>query len=249
MYTDAHIHLTDFAQISGTHPIIQENSLLCASAHNQEEFLWQEQLAKKYPEQVFLSFGIHPQKPEKSELPFLEELVLSKRISAIGEIGFDLYSREFSSQLEAQKDIWKFQLDLAIESQLPIIIHCRKALHLLFADSKKLAVLPSVIFHGWSGSAVEAQSFLSRGVRAFFCSGKSLLRGDRSLRETLAAIPVSHILTETDAPYMTLKNEPYSSPSDIVAVASETALVTGYSVEEFCSIVKENFKRAFNLAL
>ncbi|HKL87242.1 MAG TPA: TatD family hydrolase [Treponemataceae bacterium] len=247
MYTDAHLHLKDYVMISGNEPIIGENDYICASAHKSDEFIWQENFALKYPGQVLLSFGIHPQNPDNSEFSFLEDLVRSKRISAIGESGFDLYSKEFSLKAKSQELVWNIQLDLAIKAQLPLVIHCRKALHLLFADSKRLSLLPAVVFHGWSGSAVEAQSFLSRNVQAFFCVGKALLRGDRSLLETIKNIPMSQILTETDAPYMTLKGESFSMPSDIVAVSKEAALIAGYSVEGFCFNVKENFKRAFSM--
>lgn len=248
MYTDAHIHLKDYEDLSGIEPHLGQTKA-CASSHNKEEFLYQEQFSFNYPDQVLLSFGIHPQSvrsAHNSELAFLEELVLSKRIAAIGEIGFDLYSKDFSAHEKAQAELWNIQLELAIEAQLPVVIHCRKALHHFFADSKRLSLLPSVIFHGWPGSAVEAKSFISRGLHAYFCAGKALLRGDRSLRETISAIPLSHILTETDAPYMTLKGEPYSSPSDIAAVSSAAASLKNLSLEDFCYSVKENFTRAFN---
>lgn len=249
MYTDAHIHLKDYADISGIEPQMGQTKV-CASSHNKDEFLYQEQFSFKYTDQVLVTFGIHPQSirtAHNSELAFLEELILAKRIAAIGEIGFDLYSSEFSVHEKAQKELWNIQLELAIAAELPVVIHCRKALHHFFADSKRLSLLPAVIFHGWPGSAVEAQSFLSRGLHAYFCAGKALLRGDRSLRETISAIPLSRILTETDAPYMTLKGESYSSPSDIAAVSSAAASLKNLSLEDFCHSVKENFNRAFNV--
>ena len=71
--------------------------IFCASAHDPEEFRSQELYARMYPEQVVLSFGIHPQNPESSSRIFLETVIDEKRIAAIGECGFDLFTKDFQS--------------------------------------------------------------------------------------------------------------------------------------------------------
>lgn len=245
MYTDAHIHLHDLQEKTGIEPVLVESSLVCTSAWNKKEFYFNEDLRQKKPNQILLSFGIHPQNPDISEIPFLESLIKNKRISAIGECGFDFFTEAYRQERKAQELVWNLQLDMAVEYTLPLIIHARKAMPELFADSVRLAKTPAVIFHGWSGSAVEARSFLSRGVNAYFSAGKGLLRGQKSLIETIRFLPETRILAETDAPWMTSKGERYSVPVDIIQVYEKIAEIRGISRDHLKKIVFCNFKNAF----
>ena len=232
MYSDAHLHLYDYFTARRGKFELPPDITVCASAYDPEEFIWQEAFSRQFSERVFLSFGIHPQvfasgNSGSDSVEFLKKLLDEKRIVAIGECGFDLYDRTFRATLEEQRRVWDIQVDAALRLELPLIIHCRKALHLLFADSRRLKEIKAVIFHGWPGSLREAESFLNRGVNAFFCAGKGLLRGDKSLMETIAGLPANRILTETDAPYMKLRGEPFSSPDDIRKVAAAVARLRG----------------------
>jgi TatD DNase family protein len=245
MYSDAHIHLHDFFLASGESPALSEGQLVCASSHERAEFLWQEEFARAYPAQVFLSFGIHPQDPSPVERPYIEKLIGEGRLDAIGESGFDRFSPAFRSRLDEQKEAWDFQLSIAVDSGLPLVVHCRKSLELVFADTKRLKRLKAVVFHGWEGSSREARSFLDRGVNAWFCAGKGVLRGDRSLEQTVREIPATRLLTETDAPWMKSRTEPFSRPSDIISVASRAAILSNLPVDEFCSGVLDSFRTVF----
>lgn len=246
MYTDSHIHLYDIFTSSGIAPCLGADTMVCASAHAPDEFVWQENFARAHPGQVYLSYGIHPQEPSNENVEFIESLVCGKRIQAIGECGFDLFTEGFRATLDEQKKAWDFQLDLAVNQHLPLVVHCRKALNLLFADTKRLKKLKAIVFHGWPGSCREAESFLDRGVEAWFSAGKGLLRGDRSLMETVSGIPIARILTETDAPYMTLKGEEFSVPDDIRAVTAKAAFLAGMEIADFCRTVDENFRSVFS---
>ena len=73
-------------------------------------------------------------------------------------------------------------------------------MHLIFDDVKTLKKINAFIFHGWSGSVTEARSFLKKGVNAYFCIGKGLLRRQKAQLETAATLEEDRILTETDAP-------------------------------------------------
>ncbi len=248
MHTDSHIHLMDFYRASGFIPVLPSDITVCASAHQREEFMWQEDFAMKNPFQVLLSFGIHPQDREMSSADkkdFLQILASERRIQAIGECGFDLFTPEFRETEKEQQMVWNFQLDLAAASGLSLIIHCRKAMGLVFADIKKLKKVRAVVFHGWSGSVVEAKSFLSRGVNAYFSAGKGLLRGDRSLRESVTELPGTTLLTETDSPYMVLKGEKYSVPEDIYPVTALIARLRQEGLDELQTVLSANFRTVF----
>ena len=268
MYTDAHVHILDTIEKLNSQNI--ENPILktfdkeiffCASANEAGRFEIQEKICRENSKNFILSFGIHPQCPIEDEIPYLEKLLIEKRIAAIGECGFDLFDEHYKSTLEAQKKVWDVQLNLAQKSNLPIVVHCRKGLHLIFDDVKTLKKINAVIFHGWAGSVTEARSFLKKGVNAYFCIGKGLLRGQKAQLETAATLEKDRILTETDAPYMSLKEEKFSLPTDIKKVFSLLAELRAQSeelsnydektyknyTEELKDSIFENFKKAYNI--
>ena len=172
---------------------------------------------------VLFSFGIHPQNPVTDEAEFLYRLLETRQIHAIGECGFDLFNDEYKQLLPMQQTVWDMQLRWAQEFQLPVVIHCRKALPLIFDSVPRLKKLPAVIFHGWGGNPQEASAFLKKGVNAYFSLGKAVLRGQKSVCAMAASFDSTRLLTETDAPYMRLKAEPYSHPRDIIAVTAQCA--------------------------
>ncbi len=289
MFSDAHLHILDVLKRlekekqaseeqdgqenlsssldSFLDKIFMQDIAFCASADSHEVFEEQEELCQKFAKNFILSFGIHPQNPVDDELAYLEKLIQEKRIKAIGECGFDLFNDEFKAIETEQKYIWKRQAELAVQYSLPMVIHCRKALHLLFNELEMLKKMPSVIFHGWAGSLVEANSFLKKGVNAYFCIGKGLLRRQKAQIQVAQQMELSRLLTETDAPYMCLKEQNFSLPVDIKLI-SEELVKTRSSVagsgktdiaikerDEFYSIIcdkiydkiYENFKRAYFL--
>ncbi len=245
MYTDAHIHLFDIFNATGETPSPLPGSVMCASAHTEAEFAWQESFGRVWPGQVKLSFGIHPQEPVLAHLDFLEQIAGEGRISAVGECGFDLFTGGYRETLDAQIRAWDAQLSIAHESRLPLIIHCRKAIDRIFADTPRLKELTSVVFHGWPGSVRDAESLLERGISAYFSLGKGLLRGNRALRESAQVLPLDRLLTETDAPWMTLKGESASIPADIRAVTAEAASIREMDKNVFAAAVYANFIAVF----
>lgn len=259
-FYDAHLHFSDWQKFSNRN--VPGNILFCTSASLEEEFLTNETYSLQNPGTAFLSFGIHPQLPAilKSEnrtemeihrilyrlLDFFSCLITTRRICASGEIGFDFFSQEFKATGEFQRFLWEEQINLSVKHGMPVILHLRKAMPHVFLETSRLKLLPAVVFHGWSGSSVEASSILKKGVNAYFSIGKALLRGSRKQAETLLAVSPERILLETDAPYMTLKKEGFSNPEDIEKVYIETAQIMSVTVDELCLIIKNNFNSVFN---
>lgn len=243
MLTDAHAHPFDLFTASGMEPRMLPGNRLCASSHEKKEFEWNEGFARRAS--VLLSFGIHPQNPDPECLGFLHELAESGRIDAVGETGFDLFNAIFKADLERQRVAWAEQLRVAARYGLPLVVHCRKALDLVFADSGSLAALPAVVFHGWPGSPTEAKAFLKRGVNAWFSAGKGLLRGDRSLIATVEQIERGRVLAETDAPWMTSRGETYTRLEEIALVHGKIGELWNSPVEETAALIAGNFSRAF----
>ena len=240
MYIDAHLHPADYLDCcaaSGSTGILDgqfaQPVSLCCSAHDHTEYERHRSLFKHglcdssdshtSTQPILFSFGIHPQNPVMDEAEFLYRLLETRQIQAIGECGFDLFNDEYKRLLPMEQKVWDMQLRWAQDFQLPVVIHCRKALHLIFDSAARLKKLPAVIFHGWGGSPQEAASFLKKGVNAYFSIGKAVLRGQKSVCAMAASFDSTRILTETDAPYMRLKAEEYSHPRDIIAVTAQCA--------------------------
>lgn len=220
---------------------------------------------------ALFSFGIHPQNPVMDEADFLYHLLETKQVQAIGECGFDLFDETFKQTLPQQLKVWQLQTQWAAQFQLPLVIHCRKALPLLFESVPQLKKVPSVIFHGWGGSPQEAASFLKKGVNAYFSLGKATLRGQKSVCAMAARFEIQRLLTETDAPYMRLKAERFTHPRDIIAVTALCATLrknpdhpimqydscaaalaatapADEELEYFSDIMEQNFYRAFGIS-
>ncbi len=249
-FSDAHVHILDSVQklkAGDYSDVFMPDVAFCASAETRSVFEEQELLCKAHAKDFVLSFGIHPWNPDEEKIPYLVRLIEENRIKAIGECGFDLFNAELRALEAEQKKIWRMQAELAIEHSLPMVIHCRKALHLLFNETELLKRIPSVIFHGWAGSIVEANSFLGKGINAYFCIGKGLLRSQKAQIEGAKKMELSRLLCETDAPYMSLKNQEFALPVDIKMISSSLAETRGVAEneEEFYSQIYTNFKQAY----
>ncbi|MEL3908120.1 MAG: TatD family hydrolase [Treponemataceae bacterium] len=226
MFVDAHLHIYDLAKAFDFKNFSFETlkeTYICASSHKFLEFEFTKNFCLKNKLKAFYSFGLHPQNPTTDELANLEKLLMKKEIHIIGETGFDLFNSSFEKTFKEQLEVWHIQIELAQKFNLPVLLHLRKANHLIFENIKDLKKLPSVVFHSWSGSAVEANCILKRGVNAYFSLGKALLRGQKNVVDIAKNFPLEYILTETDAPYMQLKDEVFSLPKDIIAVTKKIA--------------------------
>lgn len=222
---DAHFHYAVCKEMGIGLPDFEDYEWLGIScAHSWEEYLIQ----KTAPSSVIQAYGMHPQNAAneniKESAAFLEELLSKNLISFIGEAGFDFFTEEFKSAAGLQEEIFNIQLDLALEYNKPLVIHCRKANHKLFEYSKKLKKLPEVLFHSFMGPPVEARSLLERGINGYFSFGKQLLNGNKKAIACVKELPSERILAETDAPFQYLKGEKYTELTDIKRVYD--ALVT-----------------------
>ena len=180
-------------------------------------------------------------KYDKSDLIYDNNMTKYDRISAIGEIGFDLFTKEFKSTFNEQSEIWNIQLELAIKYDKPIIVHCRKGMCHIFESIEKLKKIKAVIFHSFSGSITEANSLRKKGVNAFFSFGKPILNGNKNAMDCVKNLPLEWLLLETDSPYQTLKGETFTPPTDILKVYEQVFNFRKESSEIITSKIYENF--------
>ncbi len=162
--------------------------------------------AKKY-EGMFAAVGIHPTDCQYlKEAPDIElakiRALLDKReenkIVAIGEIGYDYHYDDTDKPL--QTEYFEKQIKLALEYDLPVIIHDRDAHGDCFDTVRKYPELRGV-FHSYSGSREMALDLVRRGWYISF-SGVISFKNAPRVREVAQAVPIERILIETDCPYL-----------------------------------------------
>jgi len=274
MLTDAHCHPYDLSKVfpESKQERSRLNVLAAASACTLEEFLYNETLPNVLP-----CFGIHPQYPqmishglrtegsaedtegtestEKTKKDYLlntlEKLALEKRISAIGECGFDLYTDEYKETEAIQDELFAAHVETALKYNLPLVLHVRRAMHKIFAYSKDLAKCKAVVFHTWSGTLDEAHSFLRHGVNAYFSFGNVIMLNHKKAVKCAGLLPVETLLTETDAPYAPRRGERFSKWSDLpiileTAAALRTEAGNKITSQELETQIEANFKKVFS---
>ena len=203
-------------------------------------------LAARHPH-VYAAVGIHPENcgdfvPQ--HMDELRQLACQPKVVAIGEIGVDYYWAE-NPPREFQQQVFRAQLALARELELPVIVHDREA------HGDTLAIVsefPEVrgVFHCFSGSPEMAQELLKRGWCLGF-DGPVTYKNARRAPEVAAVTPLDRMLIETDSPYMT--PVPYrgqrNSSAYVHLVAEKLAEWKGVSPEELARVTTENGKRLF----
>ena len=201
---------------------------------------------------AFATYGIHPQSPSlkkksfiEEELSYMENLIVDKKISAIGECGFDFFTPEFKSTAAEQETVFNEQLFLAQKYNLPLVLHLRKSIEKIFTYSRQLKKIPAVVFHSFPGTLREAQSLTNHGINAFFSFGKPILNGKKASIDCVQNLPLQNLLFETDAPYQTLKGETETFPTDIKKVYRKACELRKINLEELSETVFKNFQIAF----
>lgn len=246
-FFDAHFHLSDCLEFQTD---IDEFSLCgCTSCHNGKDFLMAELYKKNNPESLFISFGVHPQNPDKDLLPILENLLFENKINAVGECGFDFFTKEYKATFEDQKNVFESQLELAQKFNKSMVIHCRKANDVLFSYSKELKKLPAVLFHSFMGSLIEAESLLKRGINGYFSFGKQIFNNNKKVIQLVSELPLEKLLLETDAPFQTLKGEKFTDTKEIAKIYTEVFELRKESEKNFagfCRQLESNFYEVYS---
>ena len=207
------------------------------------------QLEKDYPNEVFLMSGLHPthvKENYKEELAHVEALLAERKFYAVGEIGIDLYwDKTF---LTAQQEAFQYQIQLAKNYKLPIVIHCRDAFDEVFEvlEKEKDDSLFG-IFHCFTGTQEHAEKAIGYNMKLGIGGVVTFKNGkiDKFLNE----FPLEHIVLETDSPY--LAPTPYrgkrNESSYVMNVLGKVAEVHNISTDEVAKITTENSKAVFGV--
>lgn len=206
-------------------------------------------LAEKY-DIVYAAVGVHPHDAKKADddtYELLYNLTKRDKVVALGEMGLDYY-RNLSPR-ELQQEVFKTQISLAKEVDLPIVIHDRDA----HGDTLKIikqerASLVGGVLHCFSGSSEMALECIKMGFYISF-AGPVTYPNARRLRKVVEDVPLERMLVETDCPW--LSPEPQrgkrNEPAYVQYVAEKIAEIKNMPLEEVIRITTKNAKDVFRL--
>lgn len=202
-------------------------------------------LAADY-DQIFAAVGVHPH--ASSDPKLLDGLVKSPKVVGIGECGLD-YKPYQSQPIDTgrQKLSFRYQLELANEHNLPIIIHARECWEDLIPILQELRPKSGLI-HSWTGGLKEADQIINLGLHISF-SGMLTYQANEHIRQVAKIAPSDKILVETDSPFLPphpmrgQRNE----PANVKIVAEALAELRGVSLDEISSLTTANARRLFSL--
>lgn len=193
--------------------------------------------------------GIHPHEAEhyNDEVAArIRDSLRDERILAVGEIGLDYYYDH--ADRAVQREVFEQQLQIAVDAQLPIVVHTRDA------DEDTRAILANFsaqlprkgVIHSFTSGMALAKFCLEEGFMLGF-NGIATFNRAENVREVIAATPVEQALLETDAPYLTpvpYRGRP-NAPFYLPFIAEQVAQTMQLEVEELLQQVYVNSHKLF----
>ncbi len=224
--------------------------LLCPGI-NYDSIATMKAVCERFPDFIRPMLGLHPEDVKEDYKEVLDKMHLEIRNDnyiAIGEVGLDYYwSREFEKE---QLDAFEQQVQWSIETQLPLMIHCRKAQNEMVKIIRRYEKeLPGGVFHCFTGNQHEAVELLQFEKFVLGIGGVSTFKKSHLAEDLAAVVPLNRIVLETDAPYMAPaphRGERNES-SFIPFIIEKLALAYGTSNEEIADTTTATAKRVFNL--
>ena len=194
-----------------------------------------------------MSLGLHPFfvfPDSQGDLDLLETYLNTPSVVALGEIGLD-YHEETLSDRKAQQQVFSRQLEFAVQRDLPVILHCRKAHDDGFSILSRFD-LRGVVFHAFSGHEQDHKRAMDRGDMLSFGFAITY-RDNKKQTLMLMATPLDRILFETDSPYMKRLPNEKSTPNDIQYVYEAAAKIKEIPLEDLVEQINDNIRRVFGL--
>lgn len=250
-FVDTHTHLYDSRLANDPEQVKRALAagvnLLYMPNCNSETIAGMLQIANSFPEHCLPMMGLHPcyvKEDYRTELDVVAQWLKKRKFHAVGEIGLDYYWD--TTWKEQQKEVFEVQIDLALHYQLPIVIHSRESTRdcIDIVKSKQNGKLKGV-FHCFSGTAEEAREITDVGF--YLGIGGVVTYSKGSLPEIVRETSLSHIVLETDAPYLApvphrgKRNE----SSYIPVIANRIAELKGLSLAEVAETTTANAANLF----
>ena len=199
-------------------------------------------LEKKFPNDVFCMIGLHPCYVDDNfdlEIDFIKKQIEKHDYKAIGEIGIDLFHEK--KYFEQQVIAFEEQIKLAIDYDLPIVIHSRDSFDEIFKVLEKFKCEKlRGIFHCFTGNIDQAYRIIDLNFHLGI--GGVLTFKNGKISEFLKEIPINKIVLETDSPY--LAPSPHrgsrNESSYLKIIADKLAKVYNLEIDEISKITQQN---------
>lgn len=250
---DTHCHLDDDVYAADLESVIEESRSRGVTRWINVGFepeRWHSTVAlSNRVEGMSHMLGLHPGHAEEWSPDLrarLESLVTISQPVAIGEIGLDFFRGETNAS--AQRIAFDEQLDLAVELNLPAVIHMRAAEDEVLGLLKSRRTLPHLVFHSFEGT-MRLRDFVVEHKSTIGFGGLATRASAADLRLLIGTIPLDQIVLETDSPYLvpTGTKGRRNVPGNVAAIAKFLARFSGTSVAGVADATTRNAERAFGL--
>ncbi|NLD52635.1 MAG: TatD family hydrolase [Clostridiales bacterium] len=207
------------------------------------------ELAAKYPF-LYAAVGIHPHVAAEAPADYLDRLstlLQQPKVQALGETGLD-YHYDFCPR-DVQRRVLEEHLDLAVELDVPVILHVREA-HgdMMSLLRSRAGSLPSCVLHCFSGSAESAMEYVSLGMMISFAGPVTFKNANKLLRAA-ETVPADHLMIETDSPYLApvpMRGK-RNDPALVSHVCRRLAELRGQTYEEMAELTYRNACRFYRI--
>jgi TatD DNase family protein len=215
------------------------------------------EIANKYPN-CYAIVGLHPTHTNDDGVTVefdyegFKKLARDQRVVGIGECGLDYFriKKEDEKAIGIQKNVFRRQIELAIEVDKPLMIHARDSYREILTILDEYLIQPGVKLRGnihfFAGNLEEARAFLERG---FTLSFTGVITFAKQYRELVEFVPLDMVMSETDCPFVTpvpfrgQRNE----PKYVTYVVEKMAQIKGISADLMADHLMQNAKRVFGV--
>ncbi|KWU50265.1 TatD family hydrolase [Pseudomonas palleroniana] len=183
---------------------------------------------------LFAAFGLHPvylDEHRPADLmklgDWLNRLHGHRQLCAVGEIGLDYFLEQLDR--ERQQSLFEAQLKLAVDFQLPALLHVRRSHAAVIATLKRIRLPRGGIIHAFAGSAEEAREYIKLGFKLGLCGAATWPQALR-MHKVLVQLPLEAVVLETDSPdmapvmYPGQRNSPQHLPDICIALAERMGI-------------------------
>jgi TatD DNase family protein len=199
---------------------------------------------------TWATIGIHPHEAQryvgdKTALDAFAGLVGRDKVVAVGECGLDYFYDH--SPREAQIELLRFQIELALKHNLPLSFHVREAYDDFWPIFEQYRGIRGVL-HSYTDSPANLQRALGHGLHIGLNGIATFTKSEAQL-DMYRAIPLDKLLLETDAPFLT--PTPYRGkicePYHIRVIAEFAANLRGESLDELAATTTANAHNLFGI--
>jgi len=244
---DVHAHLTDpsfkdlpevlrRARAAGVKKIIM-------SITDPAEFVRAREVLSMDPGYLYLTAGFDPTVLLEEKYNQFKELLRLGDIVGIGEVGLDHFYVRDHSQRVLQEAFFRSSIRLAIERDLPLVVHSRSAGHdaleVLYSEGAE-----RVLMHAFDGKSGDALSATKRGF--FFSIPTSVVHSEQK-QKLARLLPLGSLMLETDSPVLTPVRGERNEPANLILGARKIAEIKHVKVEEVVRVTVANAERFFRL--